>query len=261
MNIARMFRSLPRAAEQAFALLSEPGFLKAAMTWPVFSVTSFLMLSRLSKLGVRPRTVIDIGANVGQFAVAAAMRFPEAVVHCYEPLPECFDALKNTAAKFLSLQPHQLALGESVGDLRFNVNSYTLSSSALPLADAHKAAFPFAREVRTITVPSSTLDSIYADGALTTPILLKLDVQGYEVNVLRGGKVFLQRVDYIVTELSFEPLYVGEMPLLDTLAFLDGLGFDFMQPLSFLDDPRHCKYLQMDGLFRRRIEAVSELKV
>ncbi|MEL7364229.1 MAG: FkbM family methyltransferase, partial [Bacteroidota bacterium] len=81
---------MPRL-QQAFALarlLPQPGALQAFRSWKPFSITAFQMLRDLCRLGLRPKTVIDVGANIGQFARAAAETFPEARVVAFEPLPE-----------------------------------------------------------------------------------------------------------------------------------------------------------------------------
>lgn len=247
-----MVYSLRRSAELAVALLSEPGFLPAAVRWPTFSLTSFLMVSRLAKLGIMPSTVVDVGANVGQFAVAIAKIFPQAAVHSYEPVPESYAKLLELASRLPNLKVCQLALGETEGELAFHVNSHTHSSSALPLAEIHKSAFPSAREVKGITVKAATLDCVYNQVALAPPVFLKLDVQGYEEQVLKGGLRFLDQVDYVLAELSFEPLYLGEKSAQAMVTFMGDLGFEFIQPVGFLEDPRNGKYLQIDALFASR---------
>ncbi len=62
-------------------LLLEPGAVRAIATWPKFSITSFKLVSGLAQQGILPRTVIDVGANVGQFAIASAMIFANVEVH------------------------------------------------------------------------------------------------------------------------------------------------------------------------------------
>ena len=210
------------------------------------------MVSRLVRFGIRPKTIIDVGANVGQFAVSAAKCFPEAVVHSYEPVPECYAELERTAKKFRNICTSPLALGETPGELAFHVNSHSHSSSVLALSENHKQAFPAAREVRTIPIRVSTLDREYGGADLPAPVLLKLDVQGYEAKVLAGAKKILPNIDYVLVEVSFQPLYVEESAFDEIFAFLNGFGFEFLQPVSFFPDPASGKYLQMDALFGRR---------
>src|SRR5215213_6191707 len=194
----------------ALSLLEDPHSLRALATWPKFSVTSYFMVSRLLKQGVAPRTVVDVGANVGQFAVASAKLFPKAQVYSFEPVPECADELRKNVARLGHVTVHPFALGEEEGTVSFHVNAYSLSSSLLPLAESHREAFPEAREERTIEVEVSTLDRVFAKMKLERPVLIKLDVQGYEAQVLRGGEETLQRADYVVMEASFSAMYEGE---------------------------------------------------
>jgi FkbM family methyltransferase len=210
------------------------------------------MVSRLKRLGLHPRTVIDVGANVGQFAVAAGKLFKGASVHSFEPLPDCYLRLQTAASKMTNIRAKQLALGDRIGELEFHVNSHRHSSSVLRLSKAHKLAFPEARESATITVPTTTLDEEYAGTELAQPVLLKLDVQGYEATVLRGARSLLSRVDHVLLELSLSPLYEGEPPLEDVLALLCGLNFELRCAVDFLVDPLTGAYIQMDGLFSRR---------
>lgn len=247
-----MKADLRQRVGQAVALLSEAGFLRALTTWPEFSITSFLMVSRLAKLGIQPRTIIDAGANTGQFAVAAAKCFPGSVVHSYEPVPECYLKLQKAATGVSNIRTSPLALGDQAGDLEMIVNSHTHSSSVLALTEHHKTAFPSALEMRKIRVAAGTLDGEYGSRDIARPALLKLDVQGYEDRVLKGAQRMLPRIDYIVVEMSFRPLYQGERTFCEMLGPLKDFGFEFLEPVGFLRDPKSARYLQMDGLFGRR---------
>jgi FkbM family methyltransferase len=209
------------------------------------------MVSGLAKQGLLPRTVLDVGANTGQFAVASAKLFPNVRVRSFEPVPECFEELRENVRGLGNVVAYPLALGESEGEVSFHVNAYSHSSSALPLTQAHREAFPDARETRTTTVKVSTLDRVFAGTELPRPVLLKLDVQGYEARVLRGGAETLKHVDYVVLEASFKPLYEGEMLFMDVVRLMEGHGFRFERPVGWLAAPRSREILQMDALFVR----------
>src|SRR5882672_2747054 len=140
------------------SLISTPSIWYALLTWPKFSLTSFHMVSSLKRQGIEPKAVIDVGANVGQFAVACAKIFPGIVVHSFEPLPECVEKLRQNAAKLAGVRVYPTALGGQGGKVVFHVNSHTHSSSILSLGGRHRQAFPAAKETRTIEVPISTLD-------------------------------------------------------------------------------------------------------
>ena len=103
---------------------------------------------------------------------------------------------------------YPFALGDhEADDLPFHVNSYSQSSSALRLTEDHRTAFPNEKETAATTVEASTLDRIFELIDLAPPVLLKLDVQGYEAKVLLGGVKTLKRVDYVVLEASLRPMY------------------------------------------------------
>lgn len=235
-------------------LICSPLMLHSVLLWPKFSVTSFKMISDLARQGVLPKTVIDVGANVGQFAVASAKLFPNVYVHSFEPNPECVVLLSKHVASLGNVSVYPIALGDEAGELDFHVNSHSHSSSILPLAESHRDAFPDAREVNTIKVKVSTLDAVFAGIEFIAPVLLKLDVQGYEAQALRGAVDTLKRVDYVVLEASFKPMYQGEMLFMDIVRLMEGYGFSFLRPVGLLPDPHTGEIIQMDALFQRNPE-------
>lgn len=232
-------------------LLLEPGALRAIATWPKFSITSYKMLSALARQGILPRTVIDVGANVGQFAIAAAMIFPGLEVHSFEPVPEIVATLKENVRNIPKIKVYPVALGERQGLAALHVNSHTQSSSILSLDKSHIEAFPNEREARTIEVELTTLDAVFDRLDLKPPILLKLDVQGYEAQTLTGGPRTLKRCDYVVTEASFKPMYQGETPFNEILITMAQKNFEFLRPVGWLRSPHIGEILQIDALFRR----------
>lgn len=237
-----------RARRVATVFAKDPSAVKAMATWPKFSMASYSMVSALLKQSVVPATVVDVGANVGQFAVASAKLFPEAKVHSFEPGPDCLDRLRENVSE-LAVTVHPLALGDEVGILKFHVNSFSPSSSLLPLAKAHRRAFPEAQEERSIEVEVSTLDRVFEGVELERPVMIKFDVQGYEARVLRGGEKTLRRADYVVMEVSFKPMYEGETPFMEMARLMEDRGFRFERPVGWLTDPETGEILQMDALF------------
>jgi FkbM family methyltransferase len=234
----------------AVELAADPAALAAWLSWPRFSITSFRLVSALVKQGIAARTVLDVGANTGQFAVAAAKLFPGARVYSFEPLPECVAQLRRHASKLPNLTIYPFALGDrETHDLPFHVNSNSQSSSALRLTEGHRTAFPDEKETASTTVEVSTLDRIFELIDLAPPVLLKLDVQGYEAKVLLGGVKTLQRVDYVVLEASLRPMYEGEVLFLDLVRLMAAYGFRFLRPVGWLTDRKTGEVLQIDALF------------
>jgi FkbM family methyltransferase len=249
--VRRAGAEVGKMISRALDLLIDPAAIRALLTWPEFSLTSYHMVSGLVKQDISPRAIIDGGANVGQFAVAASKLFPDAHVYSIEPLPECFERLRRNTRNLPKVTAFQFALGETDGTVDLHINSHNHSSSLLPLAATHRAAFPDAIETGTVSVKVSTLDSLFAAIDLKPPVLLKLDLQGYEATALRGGTETLKRVQYVVLEASFKQLYEGETLFLDLVRLMEACRFRFSRPVGSLSDPSTGEILQIDALFEQ----------
>ncbi len=227
--------------------------LLALITWPKFSMTSYKMVNDLKLQGIMPNSVIDVGANVGQFAIASSKIFKPKSIYSFEPLPDCFEQLEKNTKLCNSVVCFNNALGEKESSIEFHVNEHRHSSSILPLGRAHKGSFPDAREEGVIKVDQVTLDSVFTGLDLEPPVLLKIDVQGYESHVLAGAILCLKEISYVVLEASFKEMYEGEKLFLELIKEMDDLGFDFSRPVGFLKDPVSNEILQADALFTRKI--------
>jgi FkbM family methyltransferase len=228
-----------------------PGFLRAAVGWPTFSVTSFLMATSLRAQGLRPLTVIDVGANVGQFAVAMAKVFPEADVISFEPNPEAFASLER-AARGLRIECVPSGVGCRPGRLDLHVNSSSGMSSFLRFSEKHRTLYPQVDDGATTSVAVTTLDDHLAGRSLAGPVLIKLDVQGFELEVLGGARRVLEAATWVVLELSFEALYDGETAFVEMLDGMSALGWSMLRPVDFLAHPNSREIVQVDALFRRQ---------
>jgi len=234
------------------SLIASHRALWAFVSWPLFSFTSYMMVSRLLRQGLAPRTVLDIGANAGQFTVTAAKLFSGVTVHSFEPIPSVVRELARNVRTLHNVRVHPMALGDTDGHVEFHVNTHSHSSSILKLGQAHLTAFPDATEQKTISVPVSTLDNALANVRLVRPALLKVDVQGYEMRVLAGAKHALKQMDYVILESSFRPLYEGELLFMDLVEAMIQRGFTFLRPVGSLCHPGTGEVLQIDALFGRR---------
>ena len=237
--------------DRVLDVLGSPSMMTGLLSWPKFSFSSYRVVERLVRQGVTVNTVIDVGANVGQFSVAAAKLMKPKSIFAFEPAPAAFERLKRNTRALPEVRAMCMALGERDGVSEFNVNVHLHSSSILKLAAAHEQAFPNAIETEVIRVPMMRLDGAIEGKTKERPCLLKLDVQGYEANVLLGATETLAGTDYVVAELSFKPMYQGERTFADMLELFEEKGFRFSRPLDFLADPKTGEFLQMDGLFVR----------
>jgi FkbM family methyltransferase len=243
--------NLANVIQKLCSLSENPAAIKALATWPIFSITAYNMVTRLSNAGVRPRTVLDVGAHVGQVTVASAKVFPNVVVHAFEPQPYCVERLRNNTSKLEGISINPFALGDREGEATLRVTSDSQQSSLLPLAQVRRDAFQGARELETVKVEISTLDRVFADTELQPPVLLKVDAQGYEAEIIAGGVATLKRVDYVVLETSFEPTYEGQLPFVDVVGMMEECGFHFQRSVSWLAVPRTGHIFEIDVLFSR----------
>jgi FkbM family methyltransferase len=197
------------------------------------------------------RTILDIGANVGQFAVTANMVLPRARIISFEPLPDCYAALRTRMARANDFQALNTAVGDSTATLAFERNGFSDSSSFLPMAEAHKRLFPFTRDSRPVEVPVARLDDLASQLPITDPLLVKIDVQGYEDRVLRGGEQTIRRARMVIVETGFEELYEGQ-PLFDEIyRLLVAWGFQYHSSLDQLVSPDDGRILQENSVFLR----------
>lgn len=195
--------------------------------------------------------VIDVGANSGQFASAARYIFPDARIYSFEPLADCYKALTKHFSKDRKFQGFSAALGDRRGEVTFYKSSFSKSSSALPMNDSHKKAFPWSAESTPIIVQMQLLDDYIDKIDFESKTLLKIDTQGYEYKVLQGALQTLKRVDYVLAEISFNPLYEGEADFDDIYQLLIGEGFKYSGNLDQLLSPLDQSILQADALFIR----------
>ena len=88
------------------------------------------------------KTILDIGANIGQSVVTFRQAFPEAIIHAFEPLHDCFKELSERVVGIKGLVLHNVAIGDKSGSISFDQNEFSASSSALPMTKEHVANFP-----------------------------------------------------------------------------------------------------------------------
>jgi len=197
------------------------------------------------------KTILDIGANEGQAAILFRQAFRQATIHSFEPLPDCFTKLKQTAAKLGHVTPYNTALGTTSGTIQFERNLYSPSSSILAVNKTHQENFPQTSGTVSVEVCIQRLDEVMADIPVDGPMLVKLDVQGYERQVIEGGTETLSRADVVIAETSMEPLYDGQPLFLDIVNSLKELGFRYAGSMDSLYSPKDGRVLQQDAFFVR----------
>lgn len=200
------------------------------------------------KLWGKVATVLDIGANHGHFARAAVNCFPTATVHAFEPLTVCQEKLQRTADRYGRIEVHQLALGEEPGKVTMFENDYPDSSSLLPMTERHKELWPKTRNETEIEVDRQCLDNLH-ERIGTGPHLIKLDVQGYELHVLKGAQKTLEDTLVVMCEVCFEKFYEGQADFSEIYTFMGEHGFSFAEFVAVSRIPPADEVAFADAVF------------
>jgi FkbM family methyltransferase len=198
-------------------------------------------------------TVLDIGANQGQYATMVRRAGFRGKIISFEPLPEAHSKLTQAAARdpLWTVAP-RMALGDHDGTLLMHVAGNSASSSALPMLDAHLRAAPESAYIGSEKVRVSKLDGVAEELRVGGQnLFLKIDVQGFEPQVLRGAERLLDRIQGVQLELSLVPLYEGETLFLSLVDSLAGKGFELWALIPGFIDNETGRTLQVDGIFFR----------
>ena len=203
-------------------------------------------------LPYRFATILDIGANIGQFSQEMLDIFPDAQLYAFEPISGCFARLKKIS-KRANFHPFPYALGNKNGDAEIHVSPYSQSSSILPISELQKTLLPYTAGGHKETIQMRRLDDIATGIDLKPPVLIKMDVEGYEKEILLGGQETFKKTSVVFSETSFVPLHEGQ-PLADEIRSLLGtLGFEYRGFLGQKKNPRTGEALLEDSIFIKRV--------
>ena len=198
--------------------------------------------------GLDCRTVVDIGANRGQFALVARQCQPQARVISFEPLPAATVTFRAVFAGDDLVTLHETAIGPTPGDATLHISRRDDSSSLLPITSTQVALFHGTAEADTTTVRIAPLREFVPASDIRPPAFLKLDVQGFELEALRGCEDLLDRFAYVYAECSFVELYAGQALADEVIAWLRERGFK-LRGVHNMDYDRGRRAIQADFLF------------
>jgi FkbM family methyltransferase len=202
--------------------------------------------------GGAPGTVLDIGANEGQFAGKISKWLPDAEIYSFEPLPAPFKALQQLAARNSKLHCFNTALGAKEGSVDMYTGSYTPSSSLLKPTSLLSSIMPEVVPTTTAAINVVTLDSIFDTLKVVYPLFIKIDVQGFEKEVILGGIESIQKASALFVELSFDEIYQGQPLFFDIARELSNLGFQLVDIVNLSRNPKTDLAFQCEGLFINR---------
>ncbi|TWU27180.1 2-O-methyltransferase NoeI [Novipirellula galeiformis] len=212
----------------------------------------------LVDFGTTPGVVLDVGANKGGFASKVLVQAPLTQVHCFEPNGELSTRLEGIASTWGAFRGsprcivNHLGVGSSMSQMELIVTGMHGASSFLSVADAATQGWPDMDfdEVRREAVPVTRLDTYLTENSIEAVKLLKLDVQGFELEALKGCGDRLRDIEYIISEVQFTPLYAGAPLWHEIVNYATHFGFvpQVMDGFCFAPDGQP---LQADVLLKR----------
>jgi FkbM family methyltransferase len=201
-------------------------------------------------------TVLDIGANTGQFGLELRESGYSGRIVSFEPLTDAFKQLQTAARGDSDWRAMNIALGDTPGLQTIHLAGNSESSSLREMLPLHLDAAPYSRYTGDETVRVETLDAMFDDVCRDSRnIYMKIDTQGYEAQVLSGAANCLARIDTIQVEMSLAPLYAGQALFGELYAKLTGSGYVLVGVENNFGDARTGQLLQIDGIFHRERSA------
>jgi len=199
------------------------------------------------------QVVLDVGANIGQYGQNLRDEMLYTGRLCsFEPMSKAFAALQARAAGDAQWQVFNFALGDADGRQTINIAGNSYSSSMLDMLPAHEQAAPESKFVGKEEIVIRTLDGVFPEVCKPGErIYLKVDTQGFEGRVLKGGERALGHIDTVQMEMSLTPLYAGEASFNDLCQTMQDKGYTLVALEPGFTDPRTGHLLQMDGIFHR----------
>ncbi len=196
------------------------------------------------------RMVVDIGASRGQFALVTRHCFPAARIVSFEPLPGPAAIFRRVFSSDSGVVLHEAAVGPQATRSTMHVSARDDSSSLLPIAPLQSTVFPGTAEVSKTEVAVAPLKAFISAADIVASALLKLDVQGYELEALTGCEPLLSHFDWVYCECSFVELYTGQKSASEVIEWLSARGFRLRGMFNPAYDS-DGQAIQADFLFRR----------
>jgi FkbM family methyltransferase len=247
-----LLRRRIRQAGKAAVLLRHPVFRRGLRHGVGASIEHLRQMSGLSLA-----TVVDIGANVGQFSLLIRGLYADARIFAFEPLARPAGIYRRLFSDDPLIRLYQKAIAPAAKTGEMHVARRDDSSSLLPISARQVEFAPGTDEVRREAVALVPLDEHVSARDIVAPALLKLDVQGFELEALKGCDGLLHRFDYVFAEVSFLPLYDAQALAGEVVEWLAARKFR----LCGIGNPSAAKdgrIVQADFMFRKVGPRASE---
>lgn len=196
--------------------------------------------------------VYDVGANKGQFGKNLYRAGYHEQLISFEPTSEAYSCLEAEARQHKKWQvAPRSAVGSKAGEAKINISSNSHSSSLLSITAKALEGAPRAHYVNTENVPVVTLDETnYAP--MEANAFLKIDTQGFELEVLKGATELLKKIHGVQLEMSLTPMYEGAPSFQELHDYINGFGFELWGLDPVFSDPKTRRLYQVDATFFRK---------
>lgn len=211
---------LNQKLRKLFKILGCPFYTLALSRGVAAAVEHEKMLSSLSC-----SVIVDVGANRGQFALVARKVFPGSYIYSFEPLEGPAKKYKSVFRNDKKSVLFPQAIGPKKDITSIHVSKRDDSSSLLPITSTQTSLFPGTEEHDIVEVKISPLCEVFSEKKLQGPALLKLDVQGFELEALRGCEELIGKFQDIYVECSFRELYKGQAMVDEVIEYLTERSF------------------------------------
>ncbi|MNK33140.1 hypothetical protein D3C87_516150 [compost metagenome] len=174
------------------------------------------------KLNFPIKTIVDVGANIGQSALYYHELFPESTIYCYEPIPAIYEKLKQLSATTPAIHAFQQGVGATAGSLEIVLLEDQLSQQH----SFHKVA---GDSDKTVSVPVTTIDEIVKENKLQSIDLLKIDTEGFEIEVIQGAakSIASNQVKAVYLEVGLSSKNEHNSSFIKVFDTLEKAGFTF----------------------------------
>ena len=197
------------------------------------------------------RSVLDVGANKGQFIQTSLALLPDTPIYAFEPIPEVAQKLKERYSTIEHINIFQVALGVQREALLLHISQFLPASSLLKPQKQLLSEFPEVKIRDSVEVVVERLDTlIQAIPNINLPALLKIDVQGFEMEVLAGATAVLHQVSVIVCEVNLANLYEKQCAIDEIIQFLKIYHFQLVDIGNPIRSQLNQEILYIDLAFK-----------
>lgn len=207
----------------------------------------WLLLKDLSDRGLNCKYILDVGANVSNWSRTAKSVFPNSIVYLIEPLIEMEPYLKKFCSDFPGSKYFLNGAGAKDENLHLFISDYLPESHILEERDELIKSTKQQREIKIITI-----DSLIENKEIEIPELVKLDIQGFELEALKGATKLFGKTEVFILEISFFSYYKGTPIFSEVILFMAERGYYSFDFSGFLRRPYDGALGQIDVCFVKR---------